>query len=192
MTCRWVAPFDCTGCIRDVSRNGTQAVPYGFAGRLYLCAHCSYSAERGTALIHRLWRSPFPEGEGLAWHHSSTQVIFVTLLGDESSPLHCVVSFNRTGYIRYAPGTAHRPFPTVSLVGVCFNQRISKTGTSVSKIIVNCPLSIVNLKITVNYFPLCVKKHRRVLQRRCRRTLRLTGTSSYPRKRFRDRRRWSW
>ena len=28
-----------------------------------------------------------------------------------------VVPFNRTGYIRNAPGTAHRPFPTVSLVG---------------------------------------------------------------------------
>ena len=61
--------------------------------------------------------------------------------GDESSPLHCVtpfnctgysrnvaggrlpplharrwvIPFNRTGYICHAPGTAHRPFPTVSL-----------------------------------------------------------------------------
>ena len=41
-------------------------------------------------LIHRLWRSPFPEGEGLAWFRSTAQVIFVTLLGDESSPLHWV------------------------------------------------------------------------------------------------------
>ena len=32
-----------------------------------------------------------------------------------------VVPFNHTGYIRYVPGTAHRPFPTVSLVGVRFN-----------------------------------------------------------------------
>ena len=76
-------------------------------------------------LIHRLWRSPFPEGEGFGrnpvqqhgfysqrprngtqavpygfagrWYRSSTRVIFGTLLGDESSPLHCVVPFNRTG-----------------------------------------------------------------------------------------------
>ena len=29
----------------------------------------------------------------------------------------CVVPFNHTGYICHAPGTAHRPFPTVSLGG---------------------------------------------------------------------------
>ena len=51
--------------------------------------------------------------------------------GDESSPLHCVVPFIHTGYIRNVPGTAHRPFPTVSLMGVFLNQRISKAGTSV-------------------------------------------------------------
>ena len=73
----------------------------------------------------------------------SAWVLFGTLLGDESSPLHGVVPFNhtsyirdvvggrlpplrthrwvipfiRTGCIRSAPGTAHRPFPTVSLKG---------------------------------------------------------------------------
>ena len=51
------------------------------------------------------------------WYRLSAQVILVTLHGDESSPLHCVVPFNRTGYIRGVPGTAHRPFPTVSLEG---------------------------------------------------------------------------
>ncbi len=45
----------------------------------------------------------------------SVQVLFATLHGDESSPLHCVIPFNHTSYIRYAPRTAHRPFPTVSL-----------------------------------------------------------------------------
>ena len=30
-------------------------------------------------------------------------------------PCFWAVSFNRTGYICHAPGTAHRPFPTVSL-----------------------------------------------------------------------------
>ena len=35
--------------------------------------------------------------------------------------------------IRYVFGTAHRPFPTVSLIGAFFIQRISETNTSVSK-----------------------------------------------------------
>ena len=60
-----------TGCFCNVSRNGTQAVPYGFAGRRY---------------------------------RSTAQVIFVTLHGDESSPLHCVIPFNHTGCIRNVAG----------------------------------------------------------------------------------------
>ena len=51
------------------------------------------------------------------WFCLSTRVVFDMLLGDESSPLHCVVPFNCTGCIRKVPGTAHRPFPTVSLEG---------------------------------------------------------------------------
>ena len=39
-------------------------------------------------------------------------------------------SFTRGVFVTF-PGTAHRPFPTVSLVGVFFNQRISKAGTFV-------------------------------------------------------------
>ena len=39
-----------------------------------------------------------------------------------------VMPFIRTGYIRNAPGTAHRPFPTVSLVGVFFYTTHSKNG----------------------------------------------------------------
>ena len=34
----------------------------------------------------------------IAWYHSSARVLLETLHGDESSPLHCVVPFNRTGY----------------------------------------------------------------------------------------------
>ena len=60
--------------------------------------------------------------------------------GDESSPLHCVAPFIRTGYIGDVPGTAHRPFPTVSLVGVFLNRRVSKPATSVASITVNCQL----------------------------------------------------
>ena len=54
-----------------------------------------------------------------------------------------VVPFIHTGYNRNVPGTAHRPFPTVSLIGVVFNQCIFKTGTSVPT---NCQLSTVNLE----------------------------------------------
>ena len=89
-------------------------------------------------LIHRLWRSPFPEGEGygrntiqphrlyskrggrqiaaptdtLVGHRSSAQVVFDTLLGDESSPLHCVIPFNHTGYIRNVAGGRLPPLQT--------------------------------------------------------------------------------
>ena len=115
-----VIPFNRTGCIRDVAGGRlpmnecviapgnhwflircAEHHPYGFADTFYLCAHCSYNAERCKALsvtcgdsspkgrakgafsicfpsapivptmrnavprlIHRLWRSPFPEGEG--------------------------------------------------------------------------------------------------------------------------------
>ena len=40
----------------------------------------------------------------------------------------CVAPFLHTGCIRYAPGTAHRPFPTVSLIGTRFQPRCSKNG----------------------------------------------------------------
>ena len=88
-------------------------------------------------------------------YRSSTRVIYATLHGDESSPLHCVVPFIctgcirnvaggrlpplrsrwwavpfiRTGCNRHAPGMAHRPFSTVSPMGGFLNQRISKAGT---------------------------------------------------------------
>ena len=94
MTCRWVVPFNRTGCIRNVA-GGIVAAPTG------------------------------------------------------------VVPIIRTGYILDAPGTAHRPFPTVSLIGVFFNQRIPKTSVfcfprfhlaaPVTRITVNCQLSTVNL-----------------------------------------------
>ena len=51
-----------------------------------------------------------------------------------------VTPFNHTGYIGDVPGTAHRPFPTVSLVGAFLNQRIPKQDTFVTN---NCQLSIL-------------------------------------------------
>ena len=76
---------------------------------------------------------------------------FRRMYGDESSPLHCVVPFNHTGYIRDVPGTAHRPFPTVLLEGLRFLPACSKNvcfcslgfhlTTLVTSITVHCPLS---------------------------------------------------
>ena len=66
--------FTHTGCFCNVPRNGTQAVPYGFAG-----GRC----------------------------RSTAQVLFVTLLGDESSPIHCVIPFIRMSYIRNVPPFCH-------------------------------------------------------------------------------------
>ena len=73
-----------TRVVFETPRNGTQAVPYGFAG---------------------------------GWYRLTAQVVFAACHGDESSPLHCVVPFIHTGYIGDAHGTAHRPFPTVALMG---------------------------------------------------------------------------
>ena len=97
-------------------------------------------------LIHRLWRSPFPEGEGLAWFRSTAQIVFGMWHGgaprsesksidcrgqshldstDESSPLHCsvywVVPFNHTGYIRDVAGGRFAA-PTCSRKAFAFNQ----------------------------------------------------------------------
>ena len=77
----------------------------------------------------------------VGWYKLKCTTSGLAANGGRLPPLHCVVPFNRTGCIRKAPGTAHRPFPTVSLVGGFFTQRISKTGTFVTN---NCQLSIVN------------------------------------------------
>ena len=77
---------------------------------------------------------------------------FCRMRGDESSPLHCVVPFNPTGYIRDVPGTAHRPFPTVLPEGLRFLPPCSKNicflfpWGSFNNIGYknNCPLSTVN------------------------------------------------
>ena len=64
----------------------------------------------------------------------------MTFYGDESSPLHCVIPFNHTGYICHVPyGFADRWI----FEPPCFNA-----GTSLVRIIVNCPLSIVNFSKT--------------------------------------------
>ena len=48
-----------------------------------------------AVIIHRLRRSPFPEGEGLAWFHSAAQVISGTWRAAGCRPYieKCFVSF---------------------------------------------------------------------------------------------------
>ena len=70
---------------------------------------------------------------------------FRNVAGGRLPPLRAhrwVVPFNRTGYNRNAPGTAHRPFSTVSLIGAFFYPTCLKTDTFVTS--ENCQLSIVH------------------------------------------------
>ena len=82
----------------------------------------------------------------IAWFHSTIQVVLETWRAASTHVSLDIVAaptgwyrFVRAGCVRNAPGTAHRPFPTVSLMGVFFNQQILKTDTSVTR-----SLSIVN------------------------------------------------
>ena len=56
------------------------------------------------------------------WEDSSTRI--------RSLGMTCrgAIPFIRTGCIRSASGTARRPFPTVSLIGVLYNRSNSKDG----------------------------------------------------------------
>ena len=66
-----------------------------------------------------------------------------------------VLPFNRTGYIRHAPGTAHRPFPTVSLTGPFFQPTWFKNARFLNRAEKrnyapkrkNCQLSIVHCQL---------------------------------------------
>ena len=80
MTCRYVVPFNHTGCIRNVA-----------GGRLPKKSWCD---------CHR------------------QSIDFDSLRGAPPLRTHWwVIPFIYTGDICHAPGTAHRPFPTVSLGG---------------------------------------------------------------------------
>ena len=111
-------------------------------------------------LIHRLRRSPFPEGKvlrGSIQPHrlyskrggrliaAPTGVVpfnrtgcNCNVAGGRLPPLQThqwVIPFIYTGYIRDAPGTAHRPFPTY------FTERIKMGNVCRPN---NCQLSTVN------------------------------------------------
>ena len=76
------------------------------------------------------------------WCRSTAQVVFETLLGDESSPLHCVAPFIPTGDIRNVPwnGTQAVPYGFADwctfLHNVFQNRHVRCPE--------NCQLSIVN------------------------------------------------
>ena len=89
----------------------------------YLCAHCSYSAERRTAPHPPPMAVPLPRRGRF-----------------------CVVPLNRTGYIRDVAGGRLPPLHARWRV-VPFNQRIPKPDTSVPN---NCQLSTVNCKLRTN------------------------------------------
>ena len=61
-------------------------------------------------------RASFPRGKLLyrafGWYHSTARVVFVTWLGDESSPLHCVIPFIHTGCICNVAGGRLPPLHT--------------------------------------------------------------------------------
>ena len=73
----------------------------------------SFRARNGTQAV--------PYGFTGGWILSSARVVFEA--GGRLPPLRSrwgVVPFNHTGSSHYVSGTAHRPFPTVSLVGGFF------------------------------------------------------------------------
>ena len=86
----------------------------------------------------------------IAWFHSTTRVVFETWRAASSRPYGRGTYHPTQVIFGTHPGTAHRPFPTVSLIGGFLHRRIPKTDTSVTLITVNCPLSTVNFFLIVN------------------------------------------
>ena len=114
-----VVPFNQTGYIRGVSGTAHRPFPtVSLVGvtvhphRLYLKRCLAMNHRRYIAWFHSsvrvifgTWRAadcrPYMHVGGC--YRSSAQVVFETLLGDESSPLHCVEPFIFTVYIRKVP-----------------------------------------------------------------------------------------
>ena len=90
----------------------------------------------------------------IAWFHSTTRVVFETWRAASSRPYGRGTYHPTQVIFGTYPGTAHRPFPTVSLIRPFFNHRDLKTSAfcpvgdkrhhAAKRRIVNCPLSIVN------------------------------------------------
>ena len=156
-------------------RNGTQAVPYGHAGGGTVHPHGLYSL-RCMAMNHRryigfcIWGDTI-QPHRLYWQRGGRHNSRPYRRG--SIQPHGLYSGRSRNGTQAVPGTAHRPFPTVSLVGAFLNQRIPKQDMFVIRIIVNCSLSIVNFP-AVPYgfsFPLVPPERRNgKISARCSRT----------------------
>ena len=130
---RYIAWFHSTAQVAVGTWRAADCRPYGFAGGFYLCARCSYSAERGTAPHPPPMAVPLPRrGRFCAVPFIRTGYIRYVACGDESSPLHCVVPFNRTGcsrdvaggyYVKKNMGTSrpYRRFPFAPVVAAMRN-----------------------------------------------------------------------
>ena len=127
MTCRWVIPFNHTGCICNVaggrlpplhahryviSFNHTKCIHYVACGDESSPLHWVYRISGDTILPHRL----YPQRGG-------------RLIAAPTG----AVPFIRTGYNHNAAGTAHRPFPPY------FNEWSEMNNVGRSN---NCQLSI--------------------------------------------------
>ena len=115
-----VVPFNRTGCIRNVP-----------GGRLPKKSWCD--CHRQSIDFDLLRGAPPLRIRCKVAPVSHTGYICDVACGDESSPLHCVVPFNHTGYSRNASGTAHRPFPTY------FNKWVEMNNVGLPN---NCQLSM--------------------------------------------------
>ena len=89
------------------------------------CPHRLYSKRGGRQIAAPTYATPLRLLflQCGTWYRASS-----TAYGGPPSPkgkVMGVVPFIHTDSIRHVPGTAHRPFPTVSLNGGIFNRRIS-------------------------------------------------------------------
>ena len=160
MTCRWVVPFNRTGCIRYVVMAMNHRRYIGWF-------HSSQRVIFGTLLERHTGRSLRFRWRVLSFNRTG---YIRNVAGGRLPPLRTrrwVMLFIPTGCVRNAAGTAHRPFPTVSLICLFFYRRVPRTSaffrlwhvlytvtgvfkqtTSVAPITVNCPLSTLSI---VNY-----------------------------------------
>ena len=145
---RYIAWYHSTAQVAVGTWRAADCRPYGFAGGFYLCACCSYNAERRTAPHPPPMAVPLPRRGRFCVVPFNRTGCIRNVAGGRLPPLRThrwVIPFIRTGCICSAPGTAHRPFPTVSLIGSFFEPTYSKSGHVRPSN--NCQLSIVNCQL---------------------------------------------
>ena len=108
--------------------------------------HRLYS-ERGMAMNHRRY---------IAWYHSTTQVVFEAWRAANCRPYLRNTIQPHGLYWGRPPGTAHRPFPTVSLMCALVQPTLFKNVRFLHRISnrcqpskpQNCQLSTVNCQLS--------------------------------------------